>query len=72
MMKGRNLDILRVCETRTKNEGQKAIHEDYKYIYKGNQEERHGVGFVLNSSVAERVKEITYKTERIQYINGVK
>ena len=69
MMKERNLDILRVCETRTKNEGQKTIHEDYKYIYKGNQEGRHGVGFVLNSSVAERVKEITYKTERILSIS---
>ena len=65
MMKERNLEILGVCETRTKNERQKNIHEDFKYIFKGNEEGRHGVGFVLNSSIAERVSDVIYKNERI-------
>ena len=65
MMKERNLDILGVCETRTKNEGQKKIHEDFRYIYKGNREGRHGVGFILSPVFAERVSQIIYKSERI-------
>ena len=46
IMEEKKLDLLGVCETRTKHEGEKKIHNDFKYIYKGNEEGRHGVGFV--------------------------
>ena len=65
VMEDKNLDLLGVCETRTKLEGEKKIHKDFKYIFKGNEEGRHGVGFVLSPILAERVNQIIYKNERI-------
>ena len=35
IMKERRLDILGLCETRLKGEGQRVLHHDYKLIYKG-------------------------------------
>ena len=64
-MEDRKIDILGVCETRTKQEGQKKLHNDYVYIYKGNEEGKHGVGFVLRPAIAGKVNEIIYKNERI-------
>ena len=56
-----NLEILWVWETRTKTEGEEKIHEDFKYRFKGNDEGRHGIDFVLSPSMAEKVNKIIYE-----------
>ena len=65
MMKARRLDILGLCETRCKNSGQRRLHEDYKIIYSGVDDGRHGVAFMLTPQIAETVDSIDHKSERI-------
>lgn len=65
LMKVRKLDILGLCETRYKNNGQGILHEDYEIIYSGNEDGRHGVAFMLTPQIAEKVDSTDYKNERI-------
>lgn len=65
LMKERKLEILGLCETRVRGEGQKVLHDDYRFIYKGAEGGRHGVGFVLTPEMAERVDSVDFRSERI-------
>ncbi len=63
-MKDRNLELIGLCETRVK-EGRKVLHDDYHLIYKGCDEGRGGVAYILSPQLAKRVDSIVYKSERI-------
>ena len=47
MMKMRDLSILAVEETRMRGKGDKIIHENYRLIYSGAEDNRHGVAIMV-------------------------
>ena len=65
IMKSRKLTVLGLCETRMKGNGEKMLHEDYKLIFSGREDGRHGVGVVLAPEIAPYVEEIQQVSERI-------
>ena len=65
IMKERKLDILGLCETRLKEEGRRVLQDDYQMIWKGGQDARHGVAFLISPEIGDRVISINYKNERI-------
>ena len=65
MMKIRKLSILAVSETRLRGDGDKNIHENYRFIYSGSEQGRHGVGFILDPDVASYVEKVTPLNERL-------
>ena len=62
IMKERSLDLIGFCETRLKREGRRVLHEDNNLIYKGSEDGRHGVAYVLSPELARRVDNILYKS----------
>ena len=52
LMKLRMLDVLGLAETRLKGNGDQMIHENYRMIYSGNDDGRHGVGIILSPKLA--------------------
>lgn len=69
MMKERNLDVLGMCETRMKGEGEKLLHDNYKLIYSGRDDGQYGVAFMMTPSFAERVDSVRRGGERILNIS---
>ena len=65
MMKMRNLSILAMSETRLRSKGDKIIHEDYRLVYSGSEQARHGVGFIFESRIAPYVERVISINERI-------
>ena len=65
MMKMRNLSILALAETRLRGNGDKTIHEDYKLVYSGDEMARHGVGFIMEPSVAQYVEKVIFTNDRL-------
>ena len=52
IMKARNLSVLGFCETRIKRNRDKVLHGNYKLIFSGRDDGRHGVlGLDLRNSV---------------------
>ena len=63
VMKTRNLSVLRLCETRTKGNGERVLHGDYKLFFSGRDDGRHGIGAVLVPEIAsERMVTISVCT----------
>lgn len=65
MMKMKRLSILAVSETRLRDKGDKIIHEDYRLIYSGNEQAKHGVGFFLEPNIAPLVEKVIAINERL-------
>ena len=65
VMKSRRLEVLGLAETLLKGSGDLMIHGNYKVIYSGNDDGRHGVGIILSPKVACVVSGVQQKTERI-------
>ena len=58
LMKVQKLEILGMCETRLRGNGEKILHDNYKLIYSGEEDGRHGVAFMVAPNTAERVDSI--------------
>ena len=65
MMKERRLEIVGLCETRIRGKGEKTLHENYKIIFSGNDDGRHGVALMLSPLLAEMVDSVDCRNERI-------
>ena len=65
MMRARRLDILGMEETRLRRNGDRTIHEDYRLMFSGTEEGKHGVGFVLNETIGQSVEKVAFANERI-------
>ncbi len=68
MMKERKLEIVGLCETRIKGKGEKTLHENYKIIYSGNEDGRHGVAIMMSPLMAERMDSMDCRNERVMGI----
>ena len=64
-MKSKNLAIVGHSETRMKGSGERILHENYKLIYSGQDDGRHGVGVVLSPELAPYVEKVDSVSERI-------
>ena len=65
VMKERKLTVLAMSDIRLQGCGDRKILEDYRLIYIGGQEARHGVGLVLNPELAPLVERVSQVNERI-------
>ena len=65
MMKMRDISILAVEETRMSGKGDRVIHENYRLIYSGGEDNRHGVAIILTDKLAPYVEKIDQVSERI-------
>ena len=50
VMREINLSVLGLCETRIKGNGETELHGDYKLIFSGRDDGRHGVGVVVTAA----------------------
>ena len=64
-MKEKNLEISGLCEKRLKDKGDMVLHEDYRLIFSGREDDRHGLGVILAPDVAPYVEVIHSVSERI-------
>jgi len=69
VMKMRDLSILALAETRLKGKGDRIIHENYRLIYSGREDSRHGVGFLVAANLAPYVEKVNNINERIMSID---
>ena len=69
IMKQKNLIIVVLSEIRIKASGEKILHENYKLIYSGQNDGRHGVGVVLSPELAPYVEKADNVSERILSIS---
>ena len=69
IMKNKNLSIVGLSKIRIKGSGEKILHENYKLIYSGQNDERHGVGVVLSPELAPYVEKADNVSERILSIS---
>lgn len=58
VMKEKKLEILSLCETRTKEKVEKLIHENFKLMCSGKETGSSGVGIMLTLELADRVEKI--------------
>ena len=65
IMRSRRLAIVGLSETRMKDSGERILHENYKLIYSGKEDGRHGVGVVLAPELAPYVEKVDCISERI-------
>ena len=65
IMKSKSLAVLGLSETRIKGSGEKTLHGNYKLIYSGKEDGRHGVGVVLSPELAPYVEKLDHVSERI-------
>ena len=65
IMKSRGLSIIGLSETRLRGSGEKILHENYKLIYSGKEDGRHGVGIILAPELAPYVEKVDCISERI-------
>ena len=65
MMKARNISVLGLWETRMKGSGEKTLHGNYRLVYSGREDGRHGVAVLLDPDVAPFVEEVQQISERI-------
>ena len=65
VVKSKNLAIVGLSETRMKGSGEKILHENYKLIYSGQDDGRHGVGVVLSPELAPYVEKVDSVSGRI-------
>ena len=55
-MKSKNHAVVGLSETRMKGSGEKVLHGNYKLIYSGKEDGRHGVGVILAPELAPYVE----------------
>lgn len=65
VMKERKLEVLGLCETRTKGRVEKVIHDNFKVICSGNERGSSGVGMIITPDLVDRIENINFKNERI-------
>ena len=53
VMRVRKLDLLALAETRLKGCGDKVIHDDYRMIFSGREDGRHGVALILGPQTSQ-------------------
>ena len=64
----RDLSILALAEIRLKGKGDRIISKNYRLMYSGEVDSRHGVGFLVTNNIApyvEKVKNISERTMSI-------
>ena len=65
VMRVRKLDMLALAETRLNGCGDEVIHDDYRMIFSGREDGRHGVALILGPKLANFVAGIQQMSERI-------
>ena len=65
LMEKRKIDIMGVSETRMKDCGNKTVYKDYKLIYSGRNNGRHGVALIVNNTLADRITFTKQVNERV-------
>ena len=68
-MQEKRLDLLGLCETRLKGNGNRIIHEDGRLFYSGEEEGRHGVGIALSPILKYIVVDIQQESCRIMSVS---
>ena len=61
--------MLGICKARLNGNGDSIIHEDFKLIYSGEEEGRHGVGIVLSPILKDSVVDIQQESCRIMSVS---
>ena len=69
LIEEKRLDVLGICETRFKGNGDRIIHEKFRLIYIGGEEGRHGVGIVLLPILKHSVVGIQRESFRIMSVS---
>ena len=64
-----DLSILALTEIRLKGKGDRIIHENYRLMYSGVEDSRHGVGFLEADNLATYVEKVKNISERIMSID---
>ncbi len=65
LMKERKLTILALAETRLKGNGDRIVHDNYRLIYSGIDDGRHGVAFLGAPDVVQCVEGFGQHGERV-------
>ncbi|KAK7067378.1 hypothetical protein SK128_011858, partial [Halocaridina rubra] len=68
-MKMRRLSLLALSETRLRGSGDRIVHEDYRLIYSGGDDSKHGVGFLLEPTLGDAVEKVTHISARMVEID---